>query len=104
MSKKSVYESIKKQNGEAFAKAIRWFDSGIFDVANLPQIVKYAGRNALPLLNYLESLKQVKILEQEPTFTQDPFELLARAGYDAFYADTLKKQNSIMDYYADMDS
>ena len=58
MKDKSVYDIIKKQNGEAFARAIRNFDSGIFEVDNLPQIVKYAGRNALPLLNYLESLKQ----------------------------------------------
>ena len=55
MKDKSVYDIIKKQNGEAFARAIRNFDSGIFEVNNLPEIVKYAGRNALPLLNYLES-------------------------------------------------
>ncbi len=104
MKDKSVYDIIKKQNGEAFARAIRNFDSGIFDVDNLPQIVKYSGRNALPLLNYLESLKQIKIEKNSHYKLQDPFKLLKKAGYDAFYADTLEKQNSICPYYADMES
>jgi len=55
MSKfKSVYDIIKRQNGEAFAKAIRRFDSGIFDIPHLPQIVRYAGRDVEPLLSLFE--------------------------------------------------
>ena len=54
---KSIFQIIKKQNGEAFAKRIRKFDSGIFEIENLPVILKYAGRNPEPLLEYLESLK-----------------------------------------------
>ena len=103
MSDKSVYDIIKRQNGEAFARAIRDFDNGIFEVNNLPEIVKYAGRNVLPLLDYLESLKQIEIKEVSPHLIEDPFTLLKRAGYDAFYADTLEKQNSIIDYYAKME-
>ncbi len=103
MSDKSVYEIIKRQNGEAFARAIRDFDNGIFEVDDLPEIVKYAGRNALPLLDYLESLKQIEIKEVSPHLVEDPFTLLKKAGYDAFYADTLEKQNSIIDYYAKME-
>lgn len=102
--KQSVYNLIKKQNGEGFARAIREFDSGIFDVPNLPAIVRYAGRDAFPLLNYLESLKQIEIKESASLLLEDPFTLLKKAGYDAFYADTLKKQNSIQYYYADMES
>ena len=90
---KSVYDIIKRQNGEAFAQGIRRYDNGIFDVPNLPEIVKFAGRNPLPLLPFLESLKQVKIPEIETG--KSPFELLTEAGYDAFYADTLEKQNQI---------
>ena len=60
MSDKSVYEIIKRQNGEAFARAIRDFDNGIFEIENLPRIVRYAGRDAEPLLNYLEALKLSK--------------------------------------------
>ncbi|MBQ8250630.1 MAG: leucine-rich repeat protein [Alphaproteobacteria bacterium] len=96
---KSVYETIKRQNGEAFAQAIRRYDNGIFDVENLPEIVKFAGRNPIPLLPFLESLKQVKIPEVETE--KSPFELLKEAGYKAFYANTLEKQNSIEPYYTE---
>lgn len=94
---KSMYDIIKRQNGEAFARVIRDVDIGIFEIENLPRILKYAGRNALPLIRFLESLKvKVKSLKAD---TLDPFELLKRAGYDAFYADTLEKQNSIKPYF-----
>ena len=55
---KSMYDIIKKQNGEHFAKAIRNYDNGIFDIPNIDKIVKYAGRDAEPILNYLISLKE----------------------------------------------
>jgi hypothetical protein len=45
---KSMYDIIKKQNGEHFAKAIRNYDNGIFDVPNIDKIVKYAGPDAEP--------------------------------------------------------
>lgn len=94
---KSVYDIIKRQNGEAFAKAIRNYDSGIFDVPDLARIVRYAGRNALPLLPFLESLKEIQI--EEVAGHLSPFELLELAGYDAYYADTLEKQNAIQKYF-----
>jgi len=96
---RTIYDVIKRQNGEAFAQGIRRYDNGIFDIPNLPEIVKFAGRNPLPLLPFLESLKQVKIPEIETD--KNPFELLKEAGYDAFYADTLEKQNSIEPYYTE---
>ncbi len=96
---KSMYDIIKRQNGEAFARAIRDTDMGIFDVENLPQILKYAGRNPLPLIKLLQSFKvKLKSLKSD---TLDPFILLKRAGYDAFYADTLEKQNSIKPYFVE---
>ena len=95
---KSVYDIIKKQNGEAFAKAIRRYDDGIFEIENLPKIVRYAGRESEPLLGYLESLKLSNSSENK-IITETPFELLDRAGYNAFYADTLEKQNSIRKYF-----
>lgn len=95
--RKSVYDKIKRQNGEAFAKAIRNFDNGIFDIPNLVDMLKYAGRNALPLLDYLESLKEIEV--KVDAKVEDPFVLLDRAGYKAFYADSLEKQNSITNYY-----
>ena len=95
---KTVYDIIKRQNGEHFAKAIRNYDSGIFDIPNLPELVKYAGRDAEPIMMYLVSLKHVKI--NELAVHADPIELLARAGYDAYVADTLEKQNAIRKYFA----
>ena len=94
---KSVYDIIKRQNGEAFAKAIRNFDSGIFEIPNLVQTVKFSGRNAMPLLPFLESLKEIHIEETDGNLS--PFKLLELAGYDAYYADTLEKQNAIQKYF-----
>ena len=54
---KTMFDIIKKQNGETFAKAIRNYDNGIFDIPNLDKIVKYAGRQAEPIMTYLVSLK-----------------------------------------------
>ncbi|MBR6411679.1 MAG: hypothetical protein IKS41_00770 [Alphaproteobacteria bacterium] len=56
MAEKSVFEQIKKQNGERFAKAIRGYDNGIFDIPGIVDIVKYAGHEAEPIMEYLESL------------------------------------------------
>ena len=96
---KTVYNLIKNQNGEACAQAIYNYDNGIFDVPNIVNIVKYAGREATkPLLRYLGSLKIVKIEEHGPY--EDPFTLLKKAGYDAFYVTSLEQQNSIRKYYA----
>lgn len=96
----NVFNTIKKQNGETFAKAIRNYDNGIFDVENIDAIVKYAGRDAQPILWYLESLKDIKVdLKEALEKPKDPFSLLSEAWYTAEYADTLEKQNSIEKYF-----
>ena len=95
---KTMFDIIKKQNGEHFAKAIRAYDNGIFDIPDLDKIVKYAGREVEPLMNYLVSLKNVKI--EEHAVHQHPLELLSKAGYTAYYADTLEKQNWPKQFYA----
>ena len=92
-----MYDIIKKQNGERFAKSIRNYDNGIFDIPNIDKIVKYAGREAEPIMQYLISLRGVKVEEQG--VHQDPIALLNKAGYDAYIADTLEKQNAIKKYY-----
>lgn len=97
MSSKTAFDLIKKQNGERFAKTIRAYDSGIFDVPNIVRIVRFAGREAEPIMNYLISLKNIKI--NECGVTKTPFELLSDAGYDAYLADTLEKQNAIKKYF-----
>ena len=95
---KSVFEQIKKQNGERFAKAIRGYDNGIFDIPGIVDIVKYAGSEAEPIMDYLESLKEVHI--EETGAYEDPITLLDKAGYDAYYVTNLEEQNAIQKYYA----
>lgn len=97
MTGETSFRQIKKQNGEAFAQTIRGFDSSIFEIPNLARIVRFAGRDARGLLDYLESLKQVFIAKM-PSF-ENPFELLDRAGYDAYLVDSLEKQNAISKYF-----
>ena len=94
---KKTYEKIKKQNGEAFAKAILHFDNGIFEIPDIVAIVRHAGNEAEPLLNYLASLKEVKIQTvKKPKFFGD---LLHLAGYEYLIADTREKQDSIKHFY-----
>ena len=71
MAEKNVFDQIKKQNGESFAKSIRAYDNGIFDIPDIVNIVKYAGREAEPLMQYLISLKKTKIEDAE--VVKDPF-------------------------------
>lgn len=97
LKKRSMFEIIKKQNGERFAKAIRSFDGGIFDIPNIDEILKYADKNPKPIIKYLSSLKGIHI--EDDGIKRDPFELLYQAGYHAQYADTLEKQNSIEPYF-----
>ncbi len=98
MPEKTIFEQIKAQNGEVFAKTIRSYHNGIFDIPDIVNIVKYAGRDAEPLLGYLKSLVAPEI--EEHGVYESPLKLLDRAGYDAFYADTQEKQDSIQNYYA----
>lgn len=94
-----MFEIIKRQNGEEFAKAIRKYDSSLFCMPNLPEIVKYAGRDAKPIIAGLLIIRDgIKKREENPILS--PFELLRKAGYRAYYADTLEKQNAISKYSA----
>ncbi len=93
-----MYNKIKKQNGERFAKAIRAYDNGIFDVPDLDKIVKYAGRDAEPLMNYLVSLKDIKI--EEHGVYQDPKDLAELAGYDYYHVTSQDEVLKFRKYYA----
>lgn len=95
-----MFAKIKKQNGERFAKVIRSYHNGIFEVPNILKIVKHAGRgteDAEAILNYLVSLV-VNESEDKPE-PKSPFELLEEAGYDYCVADTAKKQDAIAKYF-----
>jgi hypothetical protein len=93
-----MYDIIKKQNSERFAQTIRKSCDAIFDIPNIDKIVKYAGTDAKPILSYLHSLQNTKFDEQEEYI--DPITLLDKAGYNAYVANTLKKQNEIKKYFA----
>ena len=93
-----MYKNIKKQNGEKFAQTLSNFHNGLLEIPDLDRIVRYAGRDAAPLLPYLMSKLAANDDVPAPNI-EDPIVLLERAGYDAFYADTLEKQNSIQHYF-----
>lgn len=100
MCAKSVFERIKKQNGERFAKQIRDCDCGIFEVPGVVDVVKFAGRDAMPVMKYLQQLKPTPAIQTDVNSDLTPFALLHMAGYRAEYADTLEKQNAIAKYFA----
>ena len=93
-----MYKKLKKQNGEKFAQTLRNFHNGILEIPDLDVIVRHAGHEAEPLLPYLMSLLSAND-DTPPPVVQDPFVLLDKAGYEAFHADTLEKQNSIKGYF-----
>ena len=110
-----IYKKIKKQNGEAFAKAIRNHYNGIFEIGGIVDMLEYAGRKAEePLMKYLVSLQKTPIQAQE--VSEDPIALLDKAGYDAYVVTALtdednpdydpnnpktwRGQNTIKRYYA----
>ena len=95
-----MYKKLKKQNGETFAQGVRNFHNGILEIPDLDVIVRHAGRKAEPVLPYLMSLLAANDAAESAVLgPRDPFALLDEAGYDAFYADTLEKQNSIQRYF-----
>ena len=94
-----IYKKIKKQNGEAFAQELRNYHNGLLEIPGIENIVRHAGQDASVLLPYLMSLLASNDDHPQPSLEQDPFVLLDQAGYNAFYADTLEKQNSIEKYF-----
>ena len=100
-----MYKKIKKQNGEKFAQTLRNFHNGILEIEGLDTILRHAGRgreDAKSLLPYLMSLLAANDNMSADTPAPapgDPFALLDQAGYEAFHADTLEKQNSIKRYF-----
>lgn len=95
----NMYQKLKRLKGERFAQTLRNFHSGIMEIPDLDRIVRHAGEEAEPLLPYLMAV--ITSNDNAPTsIPQDPFTLLDQAGYNAFYADTLEKQNSIKHHFA----
>jgi hypothetical protein len=98
----AIYKKLKRQNGEAFARTLRDHHNGLLEIPNLPHIVRYAGRgkdDATAVIPHLMHLLIALDEDVEDAEANDPFELLNAAGYEAFHADTLQKQNSITSYF-----
>lgn len=101
-----VFKQIKEQNGEKFTQYLRSYHNGIFEIENIVEFLKYAGHDEdaaediAPYLRALqqETLKKEEILNEEQL--ADPIELLDKAGYNAFYVESLEDQNKIEHYYA----
>ena len=95
----AVYKQLKKQNGEGVAKVIR--EAVLLDVPNIVHILEFAGNNpdeARALIPFIRERYKAKTIS-EIFVDKNPLELLSDAGYDAFVADTLEKQNSIKKYF-----
>ena len=95
-----IYKRLKKQKGEQFAQTLRNHHNGLLEIKGIEDIVRHAGRDATPLLQYLMSLLTANDnATASPPKPESPFALLKKAGYRAFHADTLEKQNSIQGYF-----
>ena len=95
-----MYKKLKKLKGERFARTLRDHHNGLLEIPEIDRIVRHAGReDAEELLPYLMSMLAANDNAQPELEPEDPFVLLDRAGYDAFIADTLDKQNSIKGYF-----
>ena len=93
---KCSFSRIKKLKGETFAKTLRDAEGGILSLKDLPEIIRYAGTDAKPLIPYLrqkvlESLKTGKT----STKTYAPWkEMLADAGYEVHVVKRGKERHS----------
>jgi hypothetical protein len=97
-----MYDRIKKRNGENFAKQIKDYHNGIFEIPKINEICYYAGRNAEPLLPYLISLmNNEEKCDENTDFFGD---LLEKAGYNWIIADTMEKQDEIKKYFTNGES
>lgn len=99
MSKK-MYGKIKKYKGEKYAKDLRDFHSGIFDIPDLDRILRWAEPTPVPAQD-IKNFLVTKLLPnaKKGQKKECPFKLLRKAGYDAFLADSREKQDSIKDYF-----
>jgi hypothetical protein len=100
-----VFKQIKKQNGEKFAQYLRSYHNGIFEIENIVEFLKYVGHDAdvaEDIAPYLKALQQASLKKEtlDEEQASDPIELLDKAGYNAFYVESLEDQNKIEHYYA----
>lgn len=93
-----MYNKVKKQNGERFAKTIRNYHSGIFEIPNLLRILKYAGNEAEPVIPYLVSLLETNVDTTTGISIEEGFE---KAGYDFLICEKDEDIDSFKKFYAE---
>lgn len=96
------FVALKKQNGEAFARAIREECPALLDYEDGHKLLKYAGKDpkdAKKLSLFLNSVvvPDGEKIKEDP---ECPLVLLDRAGYNAFVVTDRESQDSIKNLYA----
>lgn len=93
---KDNFSRIKKLKGETFAKTLRDAEGGILSLPDLPEIIRYAGTDAKPLIPYLRQKVLEALDTQKPLAkTYAPWkELLNDAGYAVHVVKRGKERHS----------
>lgn len=74
-----MYNIIKKTKRGTICTNNTQMQRPVFDIANIDTILKYAGNDTEPIIDYLNFLRGIKI-EKHNTYT-DPITMLNAAGY-----------------------
>lgn len=93
---KDNFSRIKKLKGETFAKTLRDAEGGILSLKDLPEIIRYAGTDAKPLIPYLRQ-KVLEALDTQRVSTNiyAPWkEMLNDAGYAVHVVKKGKERHS----------
>lgn len=103
---KCSFSRIKKLKGETFAKTLRDAEGGILSLQDLPEIIRYAGTDAKPLIPYLrQKVLEALKTEKAPAKTYALWKkLLNDAGYEVHIIKDRKERHSQAEfarYYRD---
>lgn len=93
---KDNFSRLKKLKGETFAKTLRDAEGGILSLKDLPEIIRYAGTDAKPLIPYLRQ-KVLEALDTQRVSTKiyAPWkEMLNDAGYAVHVVKKGKERHS----------
>lgn len=95
----SVYQQIKKQNGEGVARVIR--NSLLLNIPDIVHVLKFAGNNPAEVQKIVPLVREMysKCTESEYDTDKSPLELLNDVGYDAFVVENERQKNSIKKYF-----
>lgn len=88
-----MYDKVKKLKGENYAKTIRSYNSSIFEIEGLIDLIRFSGTKAEPILQFLDNMSK----NEKNTVSSETVEnLIEKAGYDLF--DFTKKDPTKEDF------